>query len=81
MTIASTGVAGASGTENPPLVTVNPFSDLELPAIDPHAVEFLEHDEAEALYAAAEIVAGPRRRTLTELGMTVGLRPGLFNRK
>ncbi len=34
MTIASTGVAGASGTENPPLVTVNPFSDLELPAID-----------------------------------------------
>ena len=26
---------------------VNPFADLELPVIDPRAVEFYEHDEAE----------------------------------
>ena len=26
---------------------MNPFADLELPVIDPRAVEFYEHDEAE----------------------------------
>jgi len=66
----------AAMRENPPLVTVNPFSDLELPAIEPHAVEFYEHDEAEALYVTVEALAGPGWRTLTELGMEVGLRPG-----
>jgi integrase len=66
----------AAMKENPPLVGVNPFADLELPVIEPRAVEFYEHDEAEALYAAAEALAGPEWRTLTELGMDVGLRPG-----
>ena len=41
----------------------------------PAAVEFLEHEEAEALYAAAEAI-GPQWRTLIELGTEVGLRPG-----
>ncbi len=70
------GLYKAAMRENPPLVTVNPFSDLELPGVEPHAVEFYEHDEAESLFAAVEDVAGPGWRTLTELGMTVGLRPG-----
>ncbi len=61
--------------ENPPLVTVNPFADLELPEIDPRAVQFYEHEEVEALYAALE-ANGPQWRTLAELGMDVGLRPG-----
>jgi len=58
--------------EHPPLVTVNPFADLELPKIEPHPVEFYEHEEAAALYEAAS----GQWRTLIELGMQVGLRPG-----
>lgn len=61
--------------EHPPLVIVNPFADLELPTIEPRPVEFYERDEAEGLYAAAGAI-GPRWRTLIELGMDVGLRPG-----
>ncbi len=57
--------------EQPPLVIVNPFADLELPRIEPRPVEFYEHDEAAALYEAAG-----DWRTLIELGMDVGLRPG-----
>jgi integrase len=57
--------------EHPPLVIVNPFADLELPEIEPRPVEFYEHDEAAALYEAAG-----ESRTLVELGMDVGLRPG-----
>ena len=52
--------------EHPPLVVVNPFDHLELPRIEPRPVEFLEHDEAEALYEAAEAL-GAQWRTLTEL--------------
>ena len=48
----------AAMRENPPLVVVNPFADLELPVIDPRAVEFYEHDEAEALYMAVGTWAG-----------------------
>ncbi len=66
----------AAMRENPPLVTVNPFSDRELPELDPHAIEFYERDEAEALFAAIGSLAGSAWRTLAELGMTVGLRPG-----
>ena len=66
----------AAMKENPPLVVVNPFADLELPVIDPRAVEFYERDEAEALYMSVGDLAGPGWRTLTELGMEVGLRPG-----
>lgn len=62
--------------ENPPLVVSNPFADLELPDIDPRGVQFYEHEEAEALYVALETFQGPRWRTLAELGMDVGLRPG-----
>jgi integrase len=57
--------------EQPPLVIVNPFADLELPRIEPRPVEFYERDEAAALYDAAG-----QWRTLAELGMDVGLRPG-----
>ena len=39
-------------------MVVNPFDDLELPRIEPRPVEFLERDEAGALYAAAEAIAG-----------------------
>jgi integrase len=62
--------------EHPPLVIVNPFADLELPVIEPRPVEFYEHDEAALLYNAAEEIGGPGARTLVELGMDVGLRPG-----
>jgi site-specific recombinase XerD len=62
--------------EHPPLVTVNPFADLELPKIEPRPVEFLEHHEAAALYDAVEALAGPGMRTLVELGTQAGLRFG-----
>jgi integrase len=58
--------------EHPPLVTVNPFADLELPRIEPRPVEFYEPEEATALYEAT----GGQWRTLIELGMQIGLRPG-----
>lgn len=61
--------------EHPPLVTANPFANLELPAVEPHSLDFYEHAEAEALYDAAEAV-GARWRTLVQLGTQVGLRPG-----
>jgi integrase len=61
--------------EHPPLVMVNPFADLELPTIEPRPVEFYERDEAQALYEAAGEL-GARWRTLAEVGMDVGLRPG-----
>jgi integrase len=57
--------------EHPPLVVVNPFADLELPEIGPRPVQFYERAEAAALYEAAG-----KWRTLVELGMDVGLRPG-----
>lgn len=66
----------AAMREHPPLVAVNPFADLELPKIEPRGIQFLEHAEAEALYAAVERLSGSRWRTLTELGTEVGLRPG-----
>jgi integrase len=66
---------GMGMKETPPIVMMNPFAGLELPAIRPHEVDFLEHEEAGALYAAAREI-GPRWRTLIELGTEVGLRPG-----
>jgi integrase len=65
----------AAMKEHPPIVVVNPFADLDLPTIQPRSVEFLEHDEAEALYAAAAAI-GADWRTLIELGTQVGLRFG-----
>jgi integrase len=66
----------AAMNESPPLVPSNPFARLELPKIEPKPVAFYERDEAAALYAAADVVAGPKWRTLIELDMQVGLRPG-----
>ena len=66
----------AAMKEHPPLVVVNPFADLELPKIEPRPVEFYEHAEAQALYAAVEFLSGPEWRTMVELGMQVGPRPG-----
>ena len=43
--------------EHHPIVLVNPFDHLELPRIEPRPVEFLEHEEAEALYPAVEAAA------------------------
>jgi integrase len=61
--------------ETPPLVLANPFAGLELPVIQPHGIDFLEREEAGALFeAAGEIGAG--WRTLIEFGTEVGLRPG-----
>ena len=55
-----------------PPVDLSPYAaDLELPKIEPGAVEFYEHDEAGTLYEAAG-----EWRPLIELGMQVGLRPG-----
>lgn len=63
--------------EHPPLVPINPlFADLELPTIEPRPVEFLEHDEAEALCTAVESLAGPGMRVMVGLGTQVGLRFG-----
>jgi integrase len=59
--------------EHPPLVMVNPFADLELPEIEPHSVDFYEHDEAQALYEAAGEISA-QWHTFIELGMDVGLR-------
>jgi len=61
--------------ETPPIVMVNPFAGLGLPVIRPHEIDFLERDEADALYVAAGEF-GARWRTLIELGTEVGLRPG-----
>ena len=66
----------AAMREHPPVVVVNPFSDLDLPRIEPRAVEFYERDEAEALYAAAAGIAGADGQAMIELGMQVGLRFG-----
>jgi integrase len=66
----------AATREQPPVVLANPFAELELPVIEPRPVEFYEPGEARALYAAIGDLAGPGWRTLAELGMDVGLRPG-----
>jgi integrase len=66
----------AATKEHPPLVLANPFAHLELPKRQARAVEFFERTEAEALYRALERLYGTGWRTLAELGMDVGLRPG-----
>jgi integrase len=66
---------GLAMKETPPIVTANSFSELELPVIRPHKIDFLERDEAEALYSAVG-ESGAQWHTLIELGTEVGLRPG-----
>lgn len=71
-----TGDYKAAINEQPPIVYWNPFAGLELPKRGARAIEFYEQDEADALYDAAERLFGFKWRTLIELGMDVGLRPG-----
>jgi integrase len=66
----------AATREQPPVVLTNPFADLDLPVIEPRPIEFYEPNEAAALFEAIEQLSGPKWRTLAELGMQVGLRPG-----
>ena len=63
----------AAMKESPPIVLTNPFAELDLPVIEPHAVYFYEPDEAAALYESAAAI-DPEWRTLIELGTQVGLR-------
>jgi integrase len=67
------GLYRAATKETPPVVLSNPFAELDLPVIEPHAIYFYEPDEALALYAAAGEIDG-KWRTLIELGTQVGLR-------
>lgn len=67
---------GTAMRENPPIVTVNPFAGLELPVIRPGEICYFEHEEARALIAAIRELSGDMNAVMTELGMTVGLRPG-----
>ncbi|MGN6171588.1 MAG: hypothetical protein ACTHPS_01290 [Streptosporangiaceae bacterium] len=62
----------AAMKDHPPIALANPFAQLDLPVIEPRSVDFYEPDEALAMYAAA----GAKWRTMNELGMQVGLRPG-----
>ena len=66
----------AATKEHPPVVLTNPFAELVLPVIEPRPVEFYEPDEAAALFDAIAELSGPKWRSLAELGMQVGLRPG-----
>ena len=65
----------AAAREHPPIVAANPFDRLDLPVIGPRPVQFYEPGEAAKLYEAAG-QTGAQWRTLIELGMTIGLRPG-----
>jgi len=65
----------AAMKEHPPIVLTNPFAQVDLPVIQPRAVDFYEPDEAAALYAAAGAI-GAQWQTMIELGMNVGLRLG-----
>lgn len=71
-----TSVYKAAAAQHPPIVLTNPFHNLELPKRSARQVEFYERGEADALYAAIERMFGPKWRTLVELCMDVGLRPG-----
>jgi integrase len=66
----------AAMKERPSVVMTNPFAELDLPVIEPRPVQFYEPGEAAALYDATGSLSGPKWRTLAELGMDVGLRPG-----
>ncbi|MFC4122014.1 tyrosine-type recombinase/integrase [Nonomuraea zeae] len=66
----------AAMREDPPLVAVNPFAKLKLPRNEAPPIAFYEPSEAAALYDTVERMFGLACRTLVELGMDVGLRPG-----
>jgi integrase len=67
------GLYRAAMKEHPPIVISNPFAELDLPVIEPRAVDFYEPDEAAALFEAAGAIDA-RWRAMIELGMQVGLR-------
>ena len=73
ITHVMSGLYRAAMKEHPPLVLSNPFAELELPPIEPHAIYFYEPDDAESVYFAAGEI-GAQWRTLIELGMQAGLR-------
>jgi integrase len=68
----------AAVNERPPIVVSNPFAALDMPTVPPAPIQYYEHDEAEAIIAAAAILRPdePQWPLLIELGMVVGLRPG-----
>lgn len=71
-----TGDYKAAMREHPPIVVYNPFANLELPKRNAGAIEFYEAEEREALLRAVDRLSGRKWRTLVELAMDVGLRPG-----
>lgn len=66
----------AAMREDPPLVATNPFAKLRLPRNEAPPIAFYEPAQAAALYDTVERLFGRTNRTLVELGMDVGLRPG-----
>lgn len=70
------GLFDAAVRERPPIILSNPFADLDLPEIAPTSVEFLTHEEADALVGVLNRDFGEQWGTLVETGLHVGLRPG-----
>jgi site-specific recombinase XerD len=62
----------------PPIVLSNPFHDLDLPRVPPAPIEFLDHDEADAIMAAIRALRPkePEWALLIEMGTWMGLRLG-----
>lgn len=71
-----TALYAAAVRERPPLVAGNPFEGLDLPTIPPAPVDFLGHDEADALLGVLYRDYPPTWGALVETGLWVGLRPG-----
>ena len=59
-----------------PRIGLTGRSGLELPLIRPGEICYFEHEEAGMLFAAIRELSGDMNAVMTELGMTVGLRPG-----
>lgn len=62
--------------ESPPLVTGNPFTDLDMPRRAAHGIDFYTAEEAAALLDALGELPAPQWRVMVALGLRVGLRPG-----
>jgi site-specific recombinase XerD len=67
---------GAAMDEHPPLVMTNPFAKLDLPRIIRPTIEFLAHDEFDALVAELDRAYPPVWAAVVETGCWVGLREG-----
>ncbi|HEX6968943.1 MAG TPA: site-specific integrase [Micromonosporaceae bacterium] len=67
---------GAAMDEHPPLVTNSPFAKLDLPRIQPAPVDFLSHEEFDALVAELDANYSPVWAAVVETGCWVGLREG-----